>query len=226
MTRGLLRRYPPHSITNERLIRDNTVIASPYLCPEIRLHLITEACPLWTATEEQARAAGLDAPYWAFAWAGGQALARYLLDHPQVVRARTVLDFGAGGGVQSIAAALSGGEVTANDIDPLARRALELNAALNGVTVGYLLEDLIGRLDLDHQVILAGDVCYEQPQAQRILGWLRALVGSSGAEVLLADPRRGFLSTDELEEVAVYAAPTDLDSRGSSLIDTAVYRLR
>jgi predicted nicotinamide N-methyase len=214
------------SFVDAELIRHHTVIACPYLCPEIRLHLITEACPLWTATEEEARAQGLGEPYWAFAWAGGQALARYLLDHPEVVRARTVLDFGAGGGVQSIAAALAGGQVTANDIDPLAWTALDMNAALNGVRIGFLRENLVGRLDLDHRVILAGDVCYESPFADQILTWLRSVARRTSAEILLADPQRGFLDPQGLEPLAVYRAPTDFDANGSMLVDTMVYRVR
>ncbi len=208
-----------------RVIRHETVIASPYLCPEIRLHLITDACPLWTATEAEARARGLTDPYWAFAWAGGQALARFLLDHPEIVRARTVLDFGAGGGLQSIAAALGGAEVTANDIDPLACVALEMNAALNGVRIAVRQENLVGRTDLDYQLILAGDVCYEAPFARQALDWLRGLA-HQGAKVLLADPGRGFLDPKDLEALAVYRAPTDCDARGTDLTDTTVYRVR
>jgi predicted nicotinamide N-methyase len=214
------------SFVDEELIRHHTVIASPYLVPEIRLHLITEACPLWTATEEEAAAQGLAEPYWAFAWAGGQALARHLLDHPEVVRARTVLDFGAGGGVQSIAAALAGGKVTANDIDPLAWSALDMNAALNGVQLRCARENLLGRTDLDYQVILAGDLCYESPFSDEILAWLRTVARERNAEVLLADPQRGFLNPQGLEVLAVYRAPTDFDSYGNSLIDTTVYRVR
>jgi predicted nicotinamide N-methyase len=190
------------------------------------MHLITEACPLWTATEEEAQAQGLAEPYWAFAWAGGQALARHLLDRPELVRARTVLDFGAGGGVQSIAAALGGGRVTANDVDPLACRALELNMELNAVRFEILCEDLMGRADLDYQVILAGDVCYEQEDSDRILAWLRAVARERNALVMLSDPQRGFLDPQGLEVLGVYRSPTDFDSHGTNLIDTTVYRVR
>jgi predicted nicotinamide N-methyase len=190
------------------------------------MHLITEACPLWTATEEQAAAEGLAEPYWAFAWAGGQALARHLLDHPEVVRARTVLDFGAGGGVQSIAAALAGAQVIANDIDPLACCALEMNAALNGVQLETLCANLMGRMDLDCQVLLAGDVCYEQEVADHLLGWLRAIARERNVQVLIADPQRGFLDTRDLEVLGVYQAPTDFDAHGTNLIDTTIYRVR
>ena len=214
------------SFVDVELIRRHTVIASPYLVPEIRLHLITEACPLWAATEEEARTKGLVDPYWAFAWAGGQALARHLLDHPEVVRARTVLDFGAGGGVQSIAAGMAGGEVTANDIDPIALCALEMNAALNGVSLRSTGENLIGRLDLEPRVIIAGDVCYESPFAEEIVAWLSALAREKDVEVLVADPQRGFLNPEGLEPVAVYRAPTDFDARGTSFVDTTVYRIR
>ena len=214
------------SFDEVELIRHHTVVASPYLCPEIRLHLIVEGCPLWTATEEQARAQGLAEPYWAFAWAGGQALARYLLDHPEVVRARTVLDFGAGGGVQSIAAAFAGARVTANDIDPLACSALEMNAALNGVRLATLRDNLLGRADLDYQVILAADGCYEQEAAEQVLGWLRGIARERDSQILLADPQRGFLDTRGLEVLGVYRAPTDFDAHGTNLIDTTIYRVR
>lgn len=206
-------------------MRTHTEVASPHLCPEIRLHLITGACPLWTATEAEAAKAGLVDPYWAFAWAGGQALARHVLDHPEVVRGRTILDFGAGGGVEAIAAAMCGGRVTVADVDPMAVVAAELNAELNGVRLAATTEDLVGRVDLDHEIILAGDVCYERPFARRVLAWLRALA-SGGRRVLLADPGRGFLDRAGLVPVTTLFAPADVDVDGTQLLETTIYAVR
>lgn len=207
------------------IVGTHTEVASPYLCPEVRLHLITSSCPLWTATEAEAAAAGLVDPYWAFAWAGGQALARYLLDHPEVVRGRTVLDFGAGGGVEAVAAAICGGQVTVADVDPVAVAAAHMNAELNRVTVESTTEDLVGRVDLDQEVILAGDVCYERPFAGRVVAWLRALAGA-GRTVLLADPGRGFLEPDGLSPLCTLLAPADVDADGTRLVDTTIYAVR
>ncbi len=202
----------------------HTKIAPARLCPEIRLHLVTAECPLWTATEEEAARAGLVEPYWAFSWAGGQALARYVLDHPDVVAGRDVLDFGAGGAVEAIAAARAGARVLAADIDPLAVEAAKLNAALNGVTLETTTEDLVGRLDLRFDVVLAGDVFYGDDMAARVRSWLVDL-SRAGALVLIGDPDRGFLDTSGLEPRARYEAPADNDADGSFLRPTTVYAL-
>jgi predicted nicotinamide N-methyase len=206
-------------------IQDHTVVDSPVLCPEIRLHLITEACELWRATERDLTAAGIFEPYWAFCWAGGQALARFVLDHPERVRGRRVLDFGAGGGVEAIAAARAGAaRVLGSDIDPLAEHALHRNAALNGVTLETTTRDLIGDPCDEWEVILAGDVCYERALTERILGWFGELV-RAGKQVLVADPHRGYLAPERLELLACYKAPSDVDVGGKFLRDTAVYRV-
>jgi len=189
-------------------IRRNTAIAAPPLVPEIRLHLATEITPIWQATEESLARSALPPPFWAFAWAGGQALARYLLDHPEQVAGRSVLDFGAGSGLVAIAAAKAGAEsVLAAEIDHFAAAAIAANAALNDVAVTVTTADVIDTADPRWGIITAGDVCYEQPMAGRVTAWLRALA-RSGSLVLLGDPGRAYLPTDGLRERARYLVPT------------------
>jgi predicted nicotinamide N-methyase len=189
-------------------VRRNTAIAAPPLVPEIRLHLATEITPIWQATEESLARSALPPPFWAFAWAGGQALARYLLDHPEQVVGRCVLDFGSGSGLVAIAAAKAGAaQVLAAEIDHFAAAAIAANAALNEVTVTVTTADVIDRTDPLWEVITAGDVCYEQPMANRVTGWLRDLV-ERGRLVLLGDPGRAYLPTSGLRERIRYLVPT------------------
>ncbi len=189
-------------------IRHNTAIVAPPLVPEIRLYLATEVTPIWQATEESLAQGAVPPPYWAFAWAGGQALARYLLDHPEQVAGRSVLDFGAGSGLVAIAAAKAGAEsVLAAEIDHFAAAAIAANAALNDVAVTVTTADVIDTADPRWGIITAGDVCYEQPMAGRVTAWLRALA-RSGSLVLLGDPGRAYLPTDGLRERARYLVPT------------------
>ena len=174
-------------------IRANTDLMAPPLAPEIDLHLASEAQPIWLATEADLDEYGLPPPYWAFAWAGGQALARYILDHPHEVRDRRVFDFASGSGLVAIAAVLAGASaVVANDIDPFALTAIALNAEANGVSITTESRDMIGQPLRDHDVILAGDVCYEQPMADLTMAWLRERA-ASGQSVLLGDPGRAYL---------------------------------
>jgi len=207
-------------------IRTHTRVGSPLLCPELRLHLITAECHLWRAGEAEVQALGIPEPYWAFCWAGGQALARHLLDHPQLARGRRVLDFGSGGAVEGIAAARAGAAcVLAVDIDPWAAEAARMNAALNGVALSTATRDPIGEGCEEHELVLAGDVAYEPAFAGRVLAWLRSLAGQ-GREVLLADPGRGYLATADLEALANLRAPADVDDDARHLRETTVYRVR
>lgn len=202
----------------------HTVIAVPPLCPELRLRLMTEACPLWRASEEELSRLGLAWPWWAFAWAGGQVLARYLLDHPEVVRGREVLDFGSGGGVEAVAAAVAGARtVIAADVDPLAAAAVQLNATLNGVTITPRTGDLIGR-DERWDVVLAGDVLYGSELAGRIVPWLEGLA-RRGATVLVGDPHRGFWKPGTARLLAEYDAPADTEPHGAPQRRAAVWAL-
>ena len=206
-------------------IRANTVVTAPPLVPEIRLHLATEITPLWQATETMLAASQLPPPYWAFAWAGGQALARHVLDHPELVRGRDVLDFGAGSGLLALAAASAGARsVLAADIDPVAAAAIALNAALNRLSVITTTADLIGGSARPWQVILVGDMCYERPLAERLTRWLQQLV-QQGATVLLGDPGRNYLPQSGLEALAQYRVPTPLDLEDRDWRDGIVWRL-
>jgi predicted nicotinamide N-methyase len=208
-----------------RFIRRETAPETPPLVPEIRLHLAGAVTPLWQATETELAKEGLDPPFWAFAWPGGQAVARYLLDHRARVKGRSVLDFAAGSGLGAIAAARCGAaSVVASDIDPFAVAAITLNAALNGVAITATQEDQLALPPGAHQLILAGDVCYERPMAERALTWLRA-AAAAGAEIILGDPGRAYLPESGLEELARYQVPTSLDLEKSTRMETVVYRL-
>jgi predicted nicotinamide N-methyase len=198
------------------------IVAAVPLVPEVRLRLITEECALWRASEKEAAALGFVEPYWAFAWPGGQALARHVLDNPAVVRGKRVLDFGSGCAIEGIAARLAGAAaVLCADIDPRACEAALSNAALNGVELTVTGADLIGRDLADFDVVLAGDVFYDAALAARALEWLRSL----RAQVLIGDPSRGFLELGDLRRVATYRASWDGDTRGEILRDTGVYAL-
>ena len=207
-------------------MESNTEIIAPPLVPEIRLRLATEITPIWQATEDELDTAGLPPPFWAFCWPGGQAVARYLLDTPDTVRGRRVLDFAAGGGVCSIAAALAGAaHVTANDIDGFALTAVRLNAALNGVEVEVLADDLLladraGEFD----VVLAGDIFYERSPAVEIEAFLRRCA-AGGATVLLGDPGRKYLPQSGLERLAGYDIPTSLELETKEISTGRVWRV-
>jgi predicted nicotinamide N-methyase len=206
-------------------VRAQTVVAAPPLIPEIRLHLATQITPLWEATEATLAAANVPPPYWAFAWPGGQALARYVLDAPQTVRGRRVLDFAAGCGLGAIAAAKAGAaHVIASDIDAIAIEVMALNAAVNGVTFATTSADLSRQGDAPWDVIIAGDVCYERPMAEAILPWLRGLA-RKGITVLMADPGRAYLPASGLEEIARYDVPTSLELEDRTSRTTRVLKL-
>lgn len=211
-------------MSSERdFVRDHTAIASPPLVPEIRLHLATEITPLWQATEATLQRMQLPPPYWAFAWAGGQALARHLLDHPALIVGRNVLDFGAGSGIVSIAAAKIGARVTAAEPDHFALAALALNAALNGVEIALESGDILTG-DGSWGAVLAGDMCYERPLAERLVAWLTARA-RAGALILLGDPGRAYLPTTGLQALARYWVPTPFDLENREARETTVWQL-
>jgi predicted nicotinamide N-methyase len=208
-----------------RFIRRNTVIAAPPLVPEIRLHLATEITPIWQATEESLARNTLPPPFWAFAWAGGQALARYVLDHPAEVAGRSVLDFGSGSGLVAIAAAKVGASsVVAAEIDDFAAAAIAANAALNEVTIDINTNDLLDTVDARREVVTAGDVCYERPMADRVTGWLRSMA-AGGALVLLGDPGRAYLPGESLLECARYVVPTSRELEDYEYRETVVWEV-
>jgi predicted nicotinamide N-methyase len=178
---------------------------------------------LWQATEAWLEEANVAPPYWAFAWPGGQALARRVLDAPHLVRGRRVLDFAAGCGVAALACAQAGAaSVEAAEVDPLAAAAMALNAALNGLEIEIRLGDLVGE-DGAWDLILCGDVCYEAPMTRHVLPWLRGLAASR--EVWVADPGRAYLPSEGLAPLASYDVPTSLDLEDRTVRRATVYRL-
>jgi predicted nicotinamide N-methyase len=188
-------------------IRANTAVGSPPLVPEIRLQLATEVTPIWQATEESLARFGTPPPFWAFAWAGGQALARYILDHPETVAGHDVLDLASGSGMVAIAAARAGAHrVTAADIDPFAAASIAMNAALNGVSLQVESRDLLDRGPAGWAIVTAGDVCYEAPMALRMIAMLRR-IAARGRLALLGDPGRAYLPREGLVELARYTVP-------------------
>src|SRR2546425_13326004 len=183
-------------------IRANTKLLNVPLVPEIRLHLAEESLPIWQRTEEELGAMNVPPPYWAFAWAGGQALARFLLDNPTIVEGRSVLDLGSGSGLVAIAAAKAGAQrVLAADIDIFAVAAIALNAAANGVTLEITADDLLGAPAGAFDVVLVGDLFYERPLAERTLAFAEA-AHAQGARVLAGDPRRSYIPNESIRQLA------------------------
>jgi predicted nicotinamide N-methyase len=206
-------------------VRSNTAIVAPPLVPEIRLHLATEITPIWQATEESLARGAVPPPFWAFAWAGGQALARYLLDRPETVAGRFVFDFGSGSGLVAIAAAKAGARsVVAAEIDHFAVAAISANASLNRVAVAVTIADPIDTADPRWEIVTAGDVCYERDMTDRLVPWLRSLAGD-GCLVLLGDPGRAYLPTDGLRRLASYTVPTSRELEDSTARDGVVWRV-
>jgi predicted nicotinamide N-methyase len=207
-------------------VRAHTVLAPVPLVPEIVMHTAAAAIPLWEQTEAARGETGGAPPFWAFPWPGGQALARYLFDHPATVAGRTVLDLAAGGGLVAIAAARCGAAaVTAIEIDPYADAAIALNAAANQVTVARILADALERSDLSAQVVLCGDVFYSREMSDRFLTFLRRAAGA-GSEVLVGDPGRAYLPRDLLIPVARYDVPVNRDLEDAEVKPTVVWRWR
>ncbi|MDO9127849.1 MAG: methyltransferase [Parvibaculum sp.] len=208
-----------------RFIRDNTLLPEPPLVPEIRLHLASEIVPIWQMTEEELEKTGLPPPFWAFAWAGGQALSRYILDNPGIVADRRVLDFGSGSGMIGIAAMKAGAaSVLAADIDRFAVSAIALNAAVNEVAVAVTAEDIVGVENRGWDVVLVGDMCYERPLAERVEAWLRRLAGE-GVTVLIGDPGRTYLPKSGLEKLTSYAVMTTRELEDTDVRNTSVWRV-
>ncbi len=207
----------------ESFIRANTSLMAPPHVQEIRLHLASEAHELWLKTEEELEEIGLPPPFWAFAWAGGQGLARYILDHPGIVVGKTVIDFASGSGLVAIAARRAGARhVLAIDIDPWAGTAIRLNAVENGVALDFSGDDIVGQA-VDAGVILAGDVFYDRDFAASLVPWFRRLAGE-GRTILVGDPGRAYLPKDRLEEQAAYQVPVTRALEDSEVKKTTVWR--
>jgi predicted nicotinamide N-methyase len=208
-------------MNSEDFIKANARLMAPPLVPEIMLHLASEVVPLWRATEEELARIGLPPPYWAFAWAGGQALARYVLDHPEIVQGKRVLDIGAGSGLVGLAAAKAGAaDVLAADIDAFSCAAIRLNAVANDVVLAVTQDDLIGTPG-NWDVILVGDLFYERPLAERLLAWLVPL----DALALLGDPGRNYFPKSGVQKLASYSVQTTRDLEDREIRETGVFRL-
>jgi predicted nicotinamide N-methyase len=209
-------------------IRGNTRLRPVPHVPEILLHVAEESVPIWQKTEEELNEMGLPPPYWAFAWAGGQALARHVLDNPDAVAGRRVLDLAAGSGLVAIAAAKAGGApVTGIDIDPFAEAAVQLNADANGVYVDVTILDVLDHPALAeprHDVILVGDLFYERDTAARALAFLerRAAIGT---RVLIGDPGRTYLPKERLTRLAEYSVPVTRELEDLEIKRTTVWEL-
>lgn len=206
-------------------IRENTALQSPPLVPELVLYLATESLPIWRRTEEELGASGVPPPYWAFAWAGGQALARYVLDHPELVAGRTVLDLGAGSGLAAIAAAKAGARsVLALDIDALANAATLLNAAANGVSVSVSSRDVLAEGLPEADTLLVGDLFYERELAEDVLELIED-AAMRGMDVLVGDPRRSYFPVERFAKVASYDVPVTRELEDAEIKRTAVWQL-
>lgn len=207
---------------SEAFIRAHTELTAAPLVPEIALHLASAITPIWQASEAWLQQANIEPPFWAFAWPGGQAMARHMLDHPDIVRGRRVLDFAAGCGIAAIASARAGATVEASDVDAMAVAAVRLNAAVNGVEVTALAEDVVGQT-CRWDIILCGDVCYEAPMTRHILPWLRRM--AAGCEVWVADPGRAYLPADGMALIGQYDVPTSLELEDRILRPTRLFRM-
>lgn len=205
-------------------VSGNSVVQTPPLVPEIKLHLADERAPLWHKTQRDLWDDGIVLPFWAFAWAGGQALARLILDEPQRVHGKRVLDFASGSGLAAIAAMKSGAcSALAVDIDPLAETAALMNAAENGVVIETSTDDMVGQSLDGFDLILAGDICYEQSVAERVHGWLQA-EAAAGRDVLVGDPGRTFLPRQALEQVTAYGVKSSRDLDDTDVRNACVWR--
>lgn len=202
-------------------VRAHTQVRRPSSVPEVRLHVADDVVALWEAMEDEG-GAGEAPPFWAAAWPGGQALARFVLDHPEVVAGRAVLDLGSGSGLVAIAACLAGARsVLASDVDPFSRAAVGVNAGLNGVDRVSVTGDVLDRDPAGVDVVLAGDVCYDREMTERVLPFLER-TRARGREVFVGDPGRPYLPRERLTAVAAYDIP---ETEGPGLRRTTVWRL-
>ncbi|MCW2740741.1 MAG: putative nicotinamide N-methyase [Blastococcus sp.] len=206
----------------ESFVRAHTRPVQPLLVPEVTLQVADDVVALWEAIEEERGVAPTDPPFWAAAWPGGQALARYVLDTPATVAGRSVLDLGSGSGLVAVAAALAGAaRVVASEIDPFGHAAIMVNAEVNGIAPVELVGDVLGAEPPAVDVVLAGDVCYDREMSERVLPWLEA-ARARGADVFLGDPGRPYVPVARLLAVASFDVP---DTEGPQVRRTTVWRL-
>lgn len=206
-----------------RFILDNTAVTAPPLVPEIRLHLAAEAHDLWLKTEDELEEIGLPPPFWAFAWAGGQGLARYVLDHPDLVRGKAVLDLASGSGLVAVAAMKAGAaSVHAADIDPWSGTAIRLNSRLNNVSVSFTSENLIGKR-VEADVLLAGDVFYDKSFLDVLVPWFTSLA-STGKTVIVGDPGRAYCPRALMTPLGNHEVPVTRALEDAEVKRTTVWR--
>ncbi|OXE36364.1 MAG: nicotinamide N-methylase [Phenylobacterium zucineum] len=206
-------------------ILENTRLQSPPHTPELNLRLADEITPIWQMTEEALAEIGLPPPFWAFAWAGGQALARYVLDHPDLVSGKRVIDFASGSGIVGIAAMKAGAaRVLCADIDGFCEAALSLNQAANDVVCDFTDRDLLEVPPPPADIILAGDICYEKPMTDKVIDWLK-IARAQGATVLIGDPGRSYFPKSGLEKLAEYQVQTTRELEDFAVKKTSVWAL-
>ena len=206
-----------------QFIFDNTRRQSPPHTPELELYLADEIMPIWRLTEDDLGRLGLPPPFWAFAWAGGQAVARYILDHPEEVAGRTVFDLATGSGIIAIAAMKAGAaRATGCDIDRFCSDAVALNAGANHVQVGFIGEDPLDRPPPQVEVITAGDIAYEKPLAEKVRAWLKR-AQAQGSRVLIGDPRRTYFDETGLVQLAEYRVSTTRELEDLEVKRTGVW---
>lgn len=219
-------RQSPEDRGNIDFIIANTRLITPPHVPEIRLYLAEESLPIWQKTEDQLGEMNVPPPFWAFAWAGGQALARYLLDNRHSVTGMDVLDLGTGSGLTAIAAMQAGARsVLASDIDPMAIVAAQLNAAANSVLIATTTDDLLDQPFAGHDVVLVGDLFYERQVAERVLNYLTK-AQAAGAHILVGDPQRSYFPSDRFACLAEYEVQVTRELEDSLVKKTAVWALR
>lgn len=216
---------PNDARSAEVFIAANTRPLAPPLVPEILLHLAEESLPIWQKTEEELGAMNVPPPYWAFAWAGGQALARYLLDNPGLVAGKSVVDLGSGSGLTAIAAKRAGAaSVLAADIDALALAAVRLNAALNSVEISVTSDDLLAQIPGAADVVLVGDLFYERALAERVTTYIEE-AAAAGAVILIGDPKRSYFPAGRFALAAEYQVPVTRELEDAEIKRTSVWRL-
>lgn len=216
----------PAGTDKAQFIRDNTRLMAPPLVPEVRLRLAEESVPLWEKTEEELGEMNVPPPFWAFAWAGGQALARYVLDHPELADGKRVVDLGSGSGLCAIAAKLVGAsDVLAADVDPFSPHAIAMNAAINQVSFNATTDDLLLRPPPPLDLLLVGDLFYEKDLSDAVLSWC-AKAADDGALVLIGDPKRSFFPIDNFDPVAEYSVPVTRALEDSEIKRTLVWKLK
>ncbi|UVC08383.1 methyltransferase [Rhizobium sp. TH2] len=207
----------------ETFILENTSVMSPPHVPEIRLHLADEAHDLWLKTEDELEEIGLPPPFWAFAWAGGQGLARYVLDHPETVAGKHVVDLASGSGLVAIAAVQAGAaSVIAADIDPWTEAAVRLNSRLNNVELTFTNDNLIGTT-LEADVLLAGDVFYDVGFANALVPWF-TMLAQAGKTLIVGDPGRSYCPRHLMEPLTTYEVPVTRALEDAEVKKTTVWR--